>query len=235
VSTRRTVYPYTHNGKVVGMRKLTVNTFMSLDGIMQAPGGPTEDPTGGFTLGGWSTTYWDDVMGQFMGKKMDKPYDLLLGRKTYEIFAAHWPYITDDPMADKLNRATKYVASRTLDEVTWNGSVLLKGDAEEAVPALKQQDGPDLQVHGSSNLLQTLLQNDLVDELGVWTFPVLLGKGKRLFHDGTAPGGLRLVESVTSTTGVVVASYERAGEVPIGSFQLAEPTEAELRRRANLN
>jgi len=216
------------------MRKLTVNTFMSLDGVMQAPGGPTEDPTRGFALGGWSVTYWDELMGDVGASMVDKPYALLLGRKTYEIFAAHWPFITDDPMADTLNQVPKYVASRTLNEVTWQGSTLLKGDAATAVAALKQEDGPDLQVHGSSDLLQTLWQHNLVDEFTVWTFPVLLGKGKRLFGDGTAPGALRLVESVTSTTGVVIAKYERAGDIPIGSFQLAEPSEAEVRRQASL-
>jgi dihydrofolate reductase len=216
------------------MRKLSVNTFVSLDGVMQAPGGPQEDPTGHFAYGGWNVTFWDDVMGQTMAKAVDKPYELLLGRKTYEIFAAHWPYVADDPIADWLNTMTKYVASRTLDEVTWNGSQLLTGDAGDAVATLKQQDGPDLQVHGSGALLQTLLRHDLVDEFTVWTFPVLLGSGKRLFGPGTLPGGLRLVECATSTTGVVIAKYERAGDVPLGSFVPAEPSEAELRRRENL-
>ncbi len=158
-------------------------------------------------------TYWDDVMGDYMARKTETPYDLLLGRKTYDIFAAHWPY-ADDEMAHTLNRATKYVATRTLDSGTWNETVLLKGDAATTVAELKQQDGPDLQVHGSSNLLQTLWRNRLVDQFNVWTFPVLLGNGKRLFGDGIAPAGLRLLESVTSTTGVIIASYERAGEVP---------------------
>ncbi|GAA4994656.1 dihydrofolate reductase family protein [Actinopolymorpha pittospori] len=216
------------------MRTLTVNTFVSLDGVMQAPGGPAEDPTGNFTLGGWNATFWDDVMGQAIAKEFDPPTDLLLGRKTYEIFAAHWPYISDDPIADQLNNATKYVASRTLDEVTWNNAVLLKGDAGDAVAELKHQDGPDLNVQGSSDLLQTLLRRDLVDVFNIWTFPILLGPGKRLFGEGTTPGGLRLLDSVTSTTGVTIAKYERAGEVPVGSFQFAEPTEAELRRRASL-
>jgi dihydrofolate reductase len=216
------------------MRKLTVNTFVSLDGVMQAPGGPEEDPTGNFAYGGWNATFWDDVMGQAIAREFEQPNDLLLGRKTYEIFAAHWPYISDDPVADKLNSATKYVASRTLDEVTWNNAVLLKGDAGDAVAELKQQDGPGLNVQGSSDLIQTLLRRDLVDVFSIWTFPILLGTGKRLFGDGTTPGGLRLVDSETSTTGVTITTYERAGEVPLGSFQLAEPTEAELRRRASL-
>jgi dihydrofolate reductase len=216
------------------MRRLLVNTFVSLDGVMQAPGGPEEDPTGGFTHGGWNVTFWDDVLGQAIVKAFEGPYELLLGRKTYEIFAAHWPYVSGDPVADALNSMTKYVASRTLEEVTWSGSVLLEGDAGEAVAALKNQDGPDLHVQGSSQLVQTLLENDLVDEFGVWTFPVLLGRGKRLFGDGTQPGGLTLLDSQTSTTGVVVSRYRRAGDVPVGSFQLAEPTEAEIRRRESL-
>jgi dihydrofolate reductase len=216
------------------MRKLSVNTFISLDGVMQAPGGPREDPTGEFTQGGWNVTFWDDVMGRFIGEAFAKPYELLLGRKTYEIFAAHWPYVSGDPAAERLNSMTKYVASRTLHEVTWNGARLLRGEAGEAVAALKREDGPDLQVHGSSGLLQTLLQRDLVDEFTVWTFPVLLGRGKRLFGAGTLPAGLRLLGSETSTTGVVIATYERAGDVPTGSFQLDDPTEAEVRRRASL-
>lgn len=216
------------------MRRLAVSTFVSLDGVMQAPGGPHEDPTGGFTYGGWTVTFWDDVMGDAMAKAFQRPYDLVLGRNTYEIFAAHWPYVTDDPIADRLNSMTKYVASRTLSEVTWDGAELLKGDAAEAVSVLKQRDGPDLQVQGSSSLLQTLLEHDLVDEFTVWTFPVLLGIGKRLFGDGTRSGDLRLVGSQTSTTGVVIATYERAGDIPLGDFQLTEPTAAELERRKNL-
>lgn len=219
------------------MRKLSVNTFVSLDGVMQAPGAPHEDPTGGFPHGGWNATFWDDLMNQAMAKEFEKPYELLLGRRTYEIFAAHWPYVTGDPIADALNTMTKYVASRTLKEVTWRGAVLLDsetGDAGDAVAALKRQEGPDLQVQGSSLLLQALLARDLVDEFTVWTFPVLLGSGKRLFGAGTVAGGLRLAGSVTSTTGVVIARYERAGDVPLGSFALAEPTGAELRRRESL-
>jgi dihydrofolate reductase len=216
------------------MRTLSATTFVSLDGVMQAPGGPQEDPTGGFTLGGWNAPFWDDVMGQAMGKVFGEPHDLLLGRKTYEIFAAHWPHVGNDPVADRLNAMTKYVASRTLAEVTWQNSVLLSGDAGDAVADLKQQDGPGLQVQGSSDLLQTLLARQLVDQFTVWTFPVLLGAGKRLFGSGTTPAGLRLVDSTASTTGVLIATYERAGEVPRGDFQLAEPTEAELRRRAAL-
>ncbi|MCU1379308.1 MAG: bifunctional deaminase-reductase domain protein [Acidimicrobiales bacterium] len=214
------------------MRRLSANTFVSIDGVMQAPGGPEEDPTGGFTLGGWGTTQWDDVMGEVMGRRLSaEPDDLLLGRKTYEIFAAHWPYVTDET-AESLNAATKYVVSRTLAEATWSGSHILRDI--DSVAALKREDGPDLQVQGSGNLLQMLLARDLVDELWVWTYPVVLGRGKRLFEGGAHPGGWTLVDSARSTTGVLIAQYQRAGDVPLGDFQLAEPTEAEQRRRANL-
>lgn len=202
------------------MRKLVVTTFLTLDGVMQAPGGPGEDPSGGFTHEGWSVNYWDDLMGQVMGEFMGKPFDLLLGRKTYEIFAAHWPHVTGDPAADSLNSAKKYVASRTLRAVDWQNSVLLEGDVTAAVAGLKEQPGPEIQVHGSSNLLQTLIKDGLIDEYHVWTFPVLLGSGKRLFADGTIPTGLKLIDTKTSTTGVVIATYEPAGEVPYGSFEV---------------
>jgi dihydrofolate reductase len=216
------------------MRKLVVNTFTTLDGVMQAPGGPEEDPTGGFEHGGWSAGYWDEPMGEWMGEFMGAPFDLLLGRKTYEIFAAHWPHARDEPGAEQLNAATKYVASRTLRSLDWENSQLLDGDVADAIARLKEQDGPDLQVHGSSDLLQTLLRHDLIDEFRVWIFPVVLGSGKRLFGDGTLPAGLELVESKTSTTGVVSLTYSRAGEPRYGSFALEEPTEAELERRRRL-
>jgi dihydrofolate reductase len=213
-------------------RKLVVTTFVTLDGVMQAPGGPEEDPSEDFSLGGWSVTQWDDVMVEAMGGGMwgSKQFDLVLGRKTYEIFAAHWPH-SDEPGAELLNNATKYVASTTLDSVDWANSQLLEGDVPSAIARIKEEDGPELQVHGSANLIQTLLEHDLVDEFRLMIFPVVVGKGKRLFGDGTAPGGLKLTDSKTSTTGVVIATYQRAGEVPIGSFALEEPTEAEVERR----
>lgn len=216
------------------MRKLVVSTFMSLDGVMQGPGGPEEDPSGGFTHGGWSVNYWDDAMGQTMGESFSRPFDLLLGRKTYEIFAAHWPYVTDDPAADTLNAAVKHVASTTLAKVEWNNSTLLQGDVPAAVAALKAQDGPDLSVQGSGNLIQTLLQHDLVDEFRVWTFPVVLGGGKRLFGEGAVPAALRVTDARTSGTGVLMTTYERAGEIDYGSFALEEPTDAEAVRRRQL-
>ena len=215
------------------MRKLVVGTFMSLDGVMQAPGGPEEDPSGGFEHGGWSFGYWDEQMQTVMGESMSKPFDLVLGRKTYEIFAAHWPHSTE-PGAEELNRATKYVASRTLDRVDWANSHLLEGDVPDAVRRLKEEGGPELQVHGSSNLLQTLQQHDLVDEYRLMTFPLVLGTGKKLFGGGEVPTSLRLVDSKVASTGVVIATYERAGEIEYGSFASQEPTPEEVERRRRM-
>ena len=216
------------------MRRLTVNTFLTLDGVMQAPGGPEEDPSGGFAHGGWSANYWDDQMFEVMGEAMGTPFDLVLGRKTYEIFAAHWPHVTDDPGAKALNDATKYVASRTLRSLDWSNSVLIEGDVPEGIAALKQQEGPELQVHGSANLIQTLLRHNLIDEYRLWTFPLVVGPGKRLFSDGTVPAGLKLVDSKVFTTGVVMGTYEPAGEIVTGSFALEEPTDVEIERRRKL-
>ena len=216
------------------MRPLVVSTFVTLDGVMQAPGGPEEDPTGSFDHGGWSAGYWDDAMGERMGELMGKPFDLLLGRKTYEIFAAHWPHVPDEPGAEQLNSARKHVASRTLDTLKWENSTLLEGDVPEAVAKLKQEDGPEIQVHGSSDLIQTLLEHDLVDELRLMIFPVVLGTGKRIFGDGAVPAELALADSDTSSTGVVMATYKRAGDIRYGSFALEEPTEEERERRAGL-
>src|SRR4030043_1409631 len=192
------------------MRKLFVRTFVPRDGVMQAPGGPEEDSANGFSSGGWSVNYWDDLMNQAMSEFMAKPFDLLLGRKTYEIFAAYWPY-TNEPGADLLNNARKYVASRTLNKVGWNNSTLIEGDVVQEIRKLKEQDGPELQVHGSSNFIQTLLKHNLVDEFRMWIFPVVIGNGKRLFDQGTIPSGLKLIESKTSSTGVILAIYEPGG------------------------
>jgi dihydrofolate reductase len=200
------------------MRKLIVTTFVSLDGVMQAPGGPGEDDSGGFQLGGWSVNYWDDEMGSRMGEWMSTPFDLVLGRRTYEIFAAYWPNAPEEAGAKPLNDATKYVASRERPPLTWSKSVLIEGDAADGVAELKKGDGPELQVHGSGNLIQTLLRHGLVDEFRLWVFPVVIGSGKRLFSDGAIPAGLRLVDSKVSTTGVVIGTYEPAGEIAIGSF-----------------
>jgi dihydrofolate reductase len=214
------------------MRKLAVNAFVSLDGVMQALGAPEEDPTGGFTEGGWSVTYWDDEMMGWMAEA--DPYELLLGRGTYEIFAAHWPYVSDGPIAERLNGTRKHVASTTLEQLEWNNATLITGNVAEYVTTLKSQDGPDIQVQGSPGLIQTLLQHDLVDEFRIWIFPVVLGTGKRLFGDGTRPGGLKLVESKVSKTGVTINTYERAGAIDRGSFALDQPTEAEIERRRRL-
>ena len=202
------------------MRKLIVSTFLTIDGVMQAPGGPGEDDSGGFAHGGWSVNYWDEQMGQVMGEAMSMPFDLVLGRKTYDIFAAHWPHATDDAGAKPLNDATNYVASRSHPTLEWSNSVLIEGDAAEGIAALKKQDGPELQVHGSGNLIQTLLGHNLVDQYRLWVFPLVIGSGKRLFSDGTIPAGLKLVDSKTSTTGVVIGTYEPAGEIVTGSFAL---------------
>jgi dihydrofolate reductase len=213
------------------MRILAVNTFMSLDGVMQAPGGPDEDPTGGFELGGWGASYFDDEM---LGQVAESaPYELLLGRGTYEIFAAHWPY-DEGPIADQLNSTRKHVASTTLDRLDWNNSTLIRGDVADYVRKLKSQDGPEIQVHGSPGLIQTLLEHDLIDEYRLWIFPVVIGTGKRFFGDGTIPAGLKLVDSKVSKTGVTINTYQRAGDVKRGSFEFDEPTEAELERRRRL-
>ena len=201
------------------MRRLISSTFLSLDGVMQAPGGPDEDESGGFSLGGWTVPYWDEAMGAFMDELMGHLFDLVLGRKTYDVFAAHWPH-ADEQEAKPLNEATKHVASRGRPELSWQRSVLLDGDVVEAVRALKQQDGPELQVHGSGDLLQTLIGAGLVDEYRLLTFPVVLGGGKRLFGSGAVPTALRLVSSTTSSTGVVMAVYAPVGEVTTGSFAL---------------
>ena len=200
------------------MRKLIVSTFVTLDGVMQAPGGPEEDGEGGFAYGGWSVNYWDDQMGEVMGEAMSKPFDLLLGRKTYDIFAAFWPNASEDAGGKPLNDATKYVASRSQPTLAWGPSVLIEGDAAEGVAALKNGNGPALQVHGSGNLIQTLLRHNLVDEFRLWVFPVVIGSGKRLFADGTIPAGLKRIDSKISTTGVVIGTYEPAGELVTGSF-----------------
>jgi dihydrofolate reductase len=213
------------------MRELIVNTFLTLDGVMQAPGGPEEDPSGGFEHGGWSFGYWDEPMQESMGETMGKPFDLVLGRKTYEIFAAHWPH-SEEPAAEPLNNATKHVASRTLSSLDWQNSELIEGDVPEGIRALKAQDGPELQVHGSANLIQTLIAHGLVDEFRLYVFPLVLGNGKRLFDDGTVPAGLELTSSQTSSTGVIMATYRPGVDIKYGSFAAEEPSEAEQARRA---
>jgi dihydrofolate reductase len=202
------------------MRKLIVSTFLTLDGVMQAPGGPEEDDSGGFAYGGWSVHYWDEQMRQVMTEAMSAPFDLVLGRRTYDIFAAYWPHAPEEAGAKPLNDATKYVVSRSRPTLEWEKSVLIEGDAAEGIAALKKEDGPELQVHGSGNLIQTLMGHNLVDQYRLWVFPLVIGSGKRLFADGTIPSGLKLVDSKVSTTGVVIGTYEPAGEIVTGSFAL---------------
>lgn len=217
------------------MRKLIVSTFVSLDGIMQAPGGPEEDPTGGFTLGGWTFNYRDDNSDVSAAGFDGKDRELVLGRRTYEIFEAYWPYQPeDDPIAKTLNTAKKYVASRTLTTLNWNNSTLLQGDVVPAITSLKAQQGPDLQVIGSGNLVQTLHGASLIDEYNVWTFPVVLGKGKRLFDESAKPAALRLIRSQVSAKGVVMSTYVPDGNVQPGSFAGTEPSEKELARREKM-
>jgi dihydrofolate reductase len=219
------------------MRRIIVATFTSLDGVMQAPGGPQEDPTGGFAFGGWTAPHFDEALGASMGEIFGRPFDLLLGRKTYDIFAAHWPYVTDpnDPIAGVFNRVTKYVASRSRPKLTWQNSELLGADVVASLKTLKGDDGPDLLVQGSSDFLQTLWTSGLVDEFSVLIFPVLLGKGKRVFGNGATPAGLKLVKSKSYPTGVIVANYQPDGAVKTGDFQLAEPSAAEIERRRKLS
>ena len=206
------------------MRKIIVGAFVSLDGVMQAPGGPKEDTAGGFTLGGWTFNYWDDAMGAFMSEGFSKPFDLLLGRKTYDIFAAHWPRVSDDdPIAAAFNKVTKYVATRSPGKpLAWKNSQTLGNDPVASLRDIKRQQGPDLLVQGSGDFIQTLLANDMVDEFNLLIFPLLLGLGKRLFNSGAMPAGLKLTSSVTSSTGVIMARYERGGEIVPGSFALED-------------
>ena len=200
------------------MRRLITTTFLTLDGVMQAPGGPGEDDSGGFAHGGWSVNYWDDKMSELMGEATSKPFAMVLGRKTYDIMAAYWPTAPEENGAKVFNNATKYVASRSDRSLGWANSVQIEGDAADGLAALKKEDGPELQVHGSANLIQSLLPSNLIDEYRLWVFPLVIGTGKRLFADGTIPTGLKLVDQKVSTTGVVIGTYEQAGEIVPGSF-----------------
>jgi dihydrofolate reductase len=199
------------------MRKVIVLSFMSLDGVIQAPGGPEEDTSGGFKYGGWTFPFFDEFAGEVMSGQMSNNADLLLGRKTYEIFASYWP--DHENLWPGINKVTKYVASNTLSRYSWNNTVFLKENTVDQIRKLKQQDGTDLQVHGSGNFIQTLLKYDLVDEFWLKIFPVTLGNGKRLFENGTIPANFRLLECKVSPSGVLFANYKRDGEVKMGSFQ----------------
>jgi dihydrofolate reductase len=213
------------------MRKVIAGVFITLDGVMQAPGGPDEDPTGGFTHGGWVFDYWDEAAGEAMSALFEAPFDLLLGRRTYEIFAAYWPYQEGSPIGEKFNAATKFVATSSAEPLAWVSSVALRGDVPAQVAALQRQDGPDLLIQGSSVLIQSLLAHRLIDEFHLKIFPLVLGTGKRLFGDGTVPAALTLVDSKTSTTGVIMSRYVPEGPVHTGSFATQPPSEAELARR----
>ncbi len=198
------------------MKKLVVLSFISLDGVMQAPGGPTEDTSRGFRYGGWTFPYFDEFAGNLMGEQMNRPSELLLGRKTYDIFASYWP--THEDNWPGINSMKKYVVSNTLTSTKWSNSIILNGDIAEKIKKIKEEDGPDLYVHGSGNLIQTLLKNDLVDELWLKIFPVTLGSGKRLFAEGTIPAAFTIVDSKVTPAGVIFVNYKRAGEVKTGSF-----------------
>lgn len=198
------------------MRKIIALEFVTLDGILQAPGGPGEDRSGNFTYGGWTVPYFDDYSGKMMAKQMKQPFSLLLGRKTFEIFASYWPQHEDNWPG--VNDATKYVISHTLKKTTWNNSVVINKNVVEELKKLKAENGPNLHVYGSGNLLQTLLKHDLVDELWLKIFPITLGKGKRLFGEGAIPAAFTLLEATTSPSGVIFANYKRAGRVATGSF-----------------
>ena len=213
------------------MRRLTGAVFQSLDGVMQAPGGPEEDPSGGFRFGGWVQPFWDADMGPFEALIMGE-YDLLLGKRTYDIFAAYWPYNQDDPIGTKFQRIDKYVLTHSDEPLTWEHSSRLSGDTAAAVAGLKQSDGRDLLIQGSSTLYPPLLSARLIDRLILMTFPVVLGEGKRIFDGTEKPGAMKLVDRFVSAKRVVLTAYEPAGDVPVGSFETKAPSAAELERRA---
>lgn len=216
------------------MRKIITITHVTLDGIMQAPGGPEEDPRGGFTQGGWIWHFGDEAVGDALDEIMSAEFDLLLGRRTYEIFAAYWPYAGDNPIAKAFNKVTKYVVTHSLDRFDWVNTQPIGGDAVDEIRRLKASDGPELHIWGSSELLQTLIAAELVDEFRVLVYPVVLGKGKRLFENGVPPRGLTLVESRSTPKGVLLNTYRPAGPLPRRSLHPESPSEAELARRRKL-
>jgi len=216
------------------MRKLKGAVFQSLDGIMQAPGGPDEDPTGGFDLGGWSFPFWDASMESPFGEVIEAEYDLLLGKRTYDIFAAYWPYNQEIPIGARFQRINKYVLTHSDEPLAWQNSNRLSGDTAAAVGELKKSEGRDLLIQGSSTLYPPLLSAGLIDRLLLMTFPVLLGRGKSIFDGSQQPGGMKMTDHFVSDSGVIFATYEPAGKVPIGSFEMKPPSEAELDRRAKI-
>jgi dihydrofolate reductase len=202
----------------VSMRKIITTTFMTLDGVVQAPGGPGEDTTGGFSSGGWTVNYWDEKMGEVMTGFMNTPFELLLGRKTYDIFASYWPNAkTDMEVANPFNTTKKYVVSHNRFEPKWKNSFCITGDVVSEIKKLKESESPDLWVHGSSNLIQTLLKNHLIDRMHIWIFPVTVGPGKRLFAEGTQPEGFKLIEAKPCSSGVIIATYESTGQLKTGT------------------
>ncbi len=218
------------------MRKLTAAVFISLDGVMQAPGGPEEDPSGGFKFGGWTFPFSDQSMQAPFGKFLMEPdYDLLLGKRTYDIFAAYWPYNQDDAIGAKFQRINKYVLTHSSEPLTWDNSSKLSGDTAQAIGELKRTDGRDLLIQGSSTLYPPLLSARLIDRLILITYPVLLGRGKSIFDGDLRSGRMTLVDHFVSESGVIFRTYEPAGEVPTGSFATKEPSEAELGRRAKID
>ena len=216
------------------MRKLTGAVFQSLDGVMQAPGGPEEDPTGGFALGGWSFAFWDGSMQQPFGKIIEADYDLLLGKRTYDIFSGYWPYNQDNPVGERFQRIDKYVLTHSDEPLRWENSHRISGDTAEAVSLLKQTDGRDLLIQGSSTLYPPLLSAVLIDRLLLMTFPVLLGRGKSIFDGTQEPGRMKLTDHFVSESGVTFSTYEPAGEVPTGSFATGEPSQEERGRREKI-
>lgn len=212
------------------MRRILGAAFVSLDGVMQAPGGPDEDPTGGFEYGGWMAPYADEVTSQAIGTLFERPFDLLLGRKTYEIFSAYWPYNRDNPIGEAFERVAKYVVTTSVEPLGWANSHAVSGGID-GVARLKAGDGPDLLIQGSSRLYPDLLARGLIDSLTIMTFPLVLGGGKRLLGEGGSPGAMSMVDSKVSDSGVVIATYEPAGEVRPGSFVTKPPSEAEIARR----
>jgi dihydrofolate reductase len=215
------------------MRKLTGAVFQSLDGVMQAPGGPEEDPTSDFRFGGWVQPHWSEDMGPFE-QIIDSEYDLLLGKRTYDIFSAYWPYNQDIPIGASFQRFNKYVLTHSDEPLEWDNSVKLSGDTADAVSALKKTAGRDLLIQGSSTLYVPLLNAGLIDRLVLMTFPLLLGNGKRILDGSEEAGALKLVDSFVSSSGVVTTIYEPAGEVPTGTFETKAPSEAELERREKM-
>jgi dihydrofolate reductase len=219
------------------MRRIIVGAMVSMDGVMQAPGGPTEDPTGGFSFGGWVMPYFDPAFGEELDYLFNQNFDLLLGRKTYEIFAAYWPYYDDDGsdggIAKRFNEIRKYAVSRSGEVDTgWAGSVLLRSIVD--VKRLKQEDGPDLLTQGSTELVHALLAHDLVDAMSLFTVPIVLGGGKKLFADGSAPHAFKLTRSRVSPNGVIAGHYERAGDITTADTALDAPSDRELARRARM-